>query len=281
VENMAVKRKPILKSAVNKVKHNKALSNIRARLDALRSQQLDNGMIHLDPREWNGGFGGKQTPIKGGGGDFSGVDPGFRIDDSRPDELKRAVMPQINNPYTDSMKKNLQALLQQRQFQNIQPGPGDDGGIQLDPREWGENGGFQQSLDGLKGAFPQQPQISDGISERFAGLKDKFAGGLPQLPPRANPGRIMQPFRPTHGGGAGSIQLDPREWGGNGGFNQMPKLPNPPMKQQPVQMPGLKPPMPNPGLGGGMPPQGPKQMPMPNPRRNLIPRPIDPRYKLM
>lgn len=287
---MVVKRKAIFKRALANTKEKK-YTNAKKRLtDAFKGipkRPGGDGMIHLDPREW------------GGNGGFGDVDPGFRIDDSRPGGGDGTIRldprewnggfnqsPEkqlIQNAFANQERSKLQALLQQRQFQNPQPGPGDDGGIQLDPREWGDNGGFQGAFDGLKGAFPPpQPQLPD-VSERFAGFKDKFlGGGIPHLPPRADPGRAMQPLRPTDGGGAGSIRLDPREWGENGGFNQMmPKLPNPPMKQQPVPMPGMKSPMPNPRLGGGMPPQGPKQMPMPNPRRNLIPRPIDPRYKLM
>ena len=306
-----VRRKAIFKKAIARNLKAKKYENAKRRLgDAFQGISKRPGRIDLDPREWNGGF--NQPPAQQ-------LQPRPGMIDLDPREwnggFDQPPTQQFEDLYKDRLKKQefskIRSLLQQRQFQKPQPGPGGgmiDPIISLDPREW--NGEFNEqqppgqqfediqrkreamqnpSVDAMKNRLrsffppPSQTQLPD-VGEQFAGMKDKFAGGLPSIPPRIDSGKFMQmrqQLQPSGDNGRG-IQLDPREWGGNGGFNQMmPKMPNPPMKQQPAQMPGLKPPMPNPGLGGGMPPQGPKQMPMPNPRRGLIPRPQDPRYKLM
>lgn len=283
---MVVKRKAIFKKAVKR--NVQAHANEKRRLtDAFRGipkRPGGDGMIRLDPREWNGGF--DQLPAQ-------------QLEEIYNNQAK--YQPPVN-----AMKSQLQALLQQKMFQKPQPGGPQDGMISLDPREW--NGGFDNQMNRGKELFDRQLQNLPHVpGEREQGQE---VGAIQQNPHHDMFRRSLQGFRgqpPTRGGGGlgsgnpslspistfppkqtpmpgrppgmggGMIHLDPREWGGNGGFDggqkqkpmPMPGVPRPPMSggQKPMPMPQMPNPM--------------KQMPMPNPRRNLIPRPIDPRYKLM
>lgn len=288
---MVVKRKAIFKKAVARNVQAIKQANAKKRLtDAFRGipkRPGGDGMIHLDPREWGGNGGFVDGPKVND--NMIRLDPREWGENGGFDEYRGTPkpMPMPGGPNGSP--------IQSPGFPT--PGGG-DGMIRLDPREWGGNGGFQgppKDLEAIANQFDEQRRSRDfnAIQENVRRSLQGFRGqpptsggggvgsGNPSPPPMSAfpPKQTPMPGGRPPGHGGGMIHLDPREWGGNGGFgggqkqipSPMPGAPRPPMSggQKPMPMPQL--PNPNPI----------KQMPMANPRRNLIPRPIDPRYKMM
>ncbi len=307
---MVVKRKAIFKKAVARNLQAKKYENAKKRLTetfrGIPKRPGGDGMIHLDPREWggNGGFvDGPQIYD-----DMIRLDPREWGENGGFEQYRGALKKQMPMPGGPGG-----SLIKSPGFPT--PGRG-DGTIRLDPREWN---GFNNSMNHGKELFDRElqnqyvPGEVRGQGQEVGEMQQSPHDMFQRKPVELEQRRSLQGFRgqpPTRGGGGvgsgnpslppisalpqkpmpmpgvrppgsggGMIHLDPREWGGNGGFDgvqkqkpmPMPGVPRPPMSggQKPMPMPQL----PNPGIM--------KQMPMPNPRRNLIPRPIDPRYKMM